>query len=251
MIDSVLHIDWNEFHFLRPRFLWLFLLLAVLLIIGLLVVREEVRWKRNIATHLRPFVIKKGSETMKRWMQLITFLVLSIAVVGLAGPSWEKYEQPERILETPLVILLDLSQSMMATDLQPNRLERAKFKISDLLEADPRLRVALVGFSGTAHTLVPLTNDYRIVESNLKGITTGILPFQGSDLESGLILADSIMKKTEAPGIVLLISDGFDESVFELLQTRAIQGNTRIEILPMGTATGSEFPSLGSSRFVR
>ncbi len=251
MIDSVLNIDWNEFHFLRPQFLWLLLPLAVLLIIGLIVVREQVRWKRHIAAHLRPFVIKKGSEAMKRWMQVITFLVLSIAVVGLAGPSWEKYELPERILETPMVILLDLSQSMMATDLQPNRLERAKFKISDLLEADPMLRVALVGFAGTAHTLVPLTNDYRIVESNLKGITTAILPFPGSDLEAGLTLADSLMRVTEAPGTILLISDGFDEEVFGQLQNLAIQGNTRIEILPMGTAAGSEFPSMGSSRYVR
>jgi Ca-activated chloride channel family protein len=251
MIDSLLNIDWNEFHFLRPQFLWLILPLALILIVGLIVVREPVGWKRHIAIHLRPFVIKKGSEVMKRWMQLITFLVLSIAVVGLAGPSWEKFEQPERILETPMVILLDLSQSMMATDLQPNRLERAKFKISDLIEANPRVRTALVGFAGTAHTLVPLTNDYRIVESNLKGITTGILPFQGSDLEAGLILADSLMKVTEAPGTLLLISDGFDEEVFEQLQDLAIQGNTRIEILPMGTAVGSEFPALGSSRYVR
>ena len=251
MIDSLLNIDWNEFHFLRPQFLWLLLPLALILIVGLIVVREQVRWKRHIAIHLRPFVIKKGSEVMKRWMQLITFLVLSIAVVGLAGPSWEKFEQPERILETPMVILLDLSQSMMATDLQPNRLERAKFKISDLIEANPRVRIALVGFAGTAHTLVPLTNDYRIVESNLKGITTGILPFQGSDLEAGLTLADSLMKVTEAPGTLLLISDGFDEEVFEQLQNLAIQGNTRIEILPMGTAVGSEFPAQGSSRYLR
>ena len=251
MIDSLLNIDWNEFHFLRPQFLWLLLPLALILIVGLIVVREQVRWKRHIAIHLRPFVIKKGSEAMKRWMQLITFLVLSIAVVGLAGPSWEKFEQPERILETPMVILLDLSQSMMATDLQPNRLERAKFKISDLIEANPRVRIALVGFAGTAHTLVPLTNDYRIVESNLKGITTGILPFQGSDLEAGLTLADSLMKVTEAPGTLLLISDGFDEEVFEQLQNLAIQGNTRIEILPMGTAVGSEFPAQGSSRYLR
>jgi Ca-activated chloride channel family protein len=251
MIDNVLNIDWNEFHFLRPQFLWLLLPLALILIIGLIVVREQVRWKRHIAAHLRPFVIKKGSEAKKRWMQLITFLVLSIAVVGLAGPSWEKYEQPERILETPMVILLDLSQSMMATDLQPNRLERAKFKITDLIEANPRVRIALVGFAGTAHTLVPLTNDYRIIDSNLKGITTGILPFPGSDLEAGLTLADSLMKVTEAPGTILLISDGFDEDVFEPLQNVAIQGNTRIEVLPMGTAAGSEFPALGSSRYVR
>lgn len=251
MIESVLNIDWNEFHFLRPQFLWLLVPLALILIVGLIVVREQVNWKRHIAVHLRPFVIKKGSETMKRWMQLITFLVLSIAVLSLAGPTWEKFEQPERILETPMVILLDLSQSMMATDLQPNRLERAKFKISDLIEANPKVRTALVGFAGTAHTLVPLTSDYRILESNLKGITTKILPFPGSDLEAGLTLADSLMKVTEAPGTILLISDGFDQDVFEQLQGLAIQGNTRIEILPMGTAAGSEFPALGSSKYVR
>ena len=245
MIESVLNIDWNEFHFLRPKFLWLLLPLAFLLIVGLIVVREQVRWKRHIAVHLRPFVIKKGSETAKRWMQLSTFLALSFAVLALAGPSWEKFEQPERILETPMVILLDLSQSMMASDLQPNRLERAKFKISDLIEADPKVRTALVGFSGTAHTLVPLTNDYRIIEATLKGITTKILPYLGSDLGAGLKLADSLMKVTEAPGTILLLSDGFDEAVFEQLQQLAIQGNTRIEILPMGTAIGSEFPVLG------
>jgi Ca-activated chloride channel family protein len=126
---------------------------------------------------------KKGSERLKIVMQVLSFFIISIAVFGLAGPTWKKIELPEKILETPLIILLDLSQSMMTDDIQPNRLERAKFKISDFLEANPKVRVGLVGFSGTAHTLVPLTKDYKIIESYLKNITTNVLPFQGTDLE--------------------------------------------------------------------
>jgi Ca-activated chloride channel family protein len=82
---------------------------------------------------------------------------------SLAGPTWKKIELPGQELETPLVILLDLSQSMLSDDLQPNRLERAKFKISDLVGHHPQARAALIGFAGTAHTIVPLTRDYEII----------------------------------------------------------------------------------------
>ncbi len=251
MIESLLHINWEEFHFLRPKFLWLLVPLSVLFVFGLVLVQDQIKWKKNIAPHLRPFVIKKGSEAVKRWWQCIAFIVLSIAILGLSGPSWEKYEQPERTLETPMVILLDLSQSMMAADLQPNRLERAKFKITDFLKANPRVRVALIGYSGTAHTLVPLTNDYRIIEANLKGISTAILPYPGSDLEAGLRLSDSVFSTSEAPGTLLLLSDDFNEETFSLLQNYVNNGEVQVEILPMGTPSGAQVPAFGSSKPLR
>jgi len=251
MIKELQHIDWSAFHFLRPEFLWLFLPLAVIFILGLFSLNEQVKWKRFIAPHLRKYVIIKGSESVRRWMLLSTVLVMGIAIVALSGPTWEKIELPDRILETPMVILLDLSPSMMADDLQPNRLERAKFKIQDLLDADPRVRIALVGFAGTAHTIVPLTNDYRIINENLKGIDLSIMPFPGSDLEAGLRLADSLMLVTEAPGTILLMGDDFDEGSFDLLQSVVNTTNSTIQILPMGTPAGAEVPVLGSSRSMR
>jgi len=114
MFEDVLHVDWDVFHFLRPEFLWALLPIAIILIIGLLGIRDEVQWKKHIAPHLRSFMIKKGSERLKVVMLIASFFIVSFAVLGLAGPTWKKIELPERILETPLIILLDLSQSMMA-----------------------------------------------------------------------------------------------------------------------------------------
>ena len=244
-------IDWEAFHFLRPHFLWLLTPLVLVLILGLLGIREQVAWKKYIAPHLRPYMIRKGNEWIRGYMQVLAFLVLLIAVLGMAGPTWKKIELPEKILETPLVIALDLSQSMMATDLQPNRLERAKFKINDLLQANPKARIALVGYAGTAHTLVPLTRDYKILDAHLKSINTRMLPFPGSDLSSALSLSDSLVTATEAPGTLLLITDDFNEENFQLLQEYTANGNMKVEVIPMGTLAGAAVPQLGSKRPMR
>ena len=161
MIDAIQNIDWSQFHFLRPGFLWLFLPLAIILILSLISAREDVKWKKVIAPHLRPYVIKKGSESLKKWMQIVLVFILSLGTLGVAGPTWEMAEIPDKKLETPAVIALDLSQSMLATDIQPTRLERAKFKIKDLLAENPKARIALVGYAGSAHTIVPLTRDLK------------------------------------------------------------------------------------------
>lgn len=242
MFDDLFPIDWAAFHFLRPNFLWLILPVAVVLIIGLLSFRQEIRWKAIIAPHLRPYVIQKGSEKIKLWMYLSGFVALSLGVLALAGPTWKKVELPGQELETPMVILLDLSQSMLAEDLQPSRLERAKFKIHDLLKHNPQARAALIGFAGTAHTIVPLTDDYDIILSHIDGLSPSVMPFPGSDLEAALLLADTVMSVTDAPGTVLILSDDFEEEQFSLLQTYTQNSGNKVEILAMNTEMGSEVP---------
>ncbi len=243
MDDGFLHINWEEFHFLRPQLLWLLIPALLSFIIALVGLRETVRWKDVIAPHLRPFMIKKGSERIKKWMHLALFVCVSVAIMGASGPSWRKIEEPEKILETPLVILLDLSQSMMATDIQPTRLERAKFKIQDFLEAKPGALTALIGYAGTAHTIVPLTRDYNIIKSHIKTLSPDVMPFPGSDLEKALILADTIASRTEAPGNVLLISDDFTETSFGHIQNFVINTNNQVTIMPMNTVGGANVPA--------
>ena len=108
MEDSLLHINWEDFHFLRPQLLWLLIPVLILMVIGLFGLRESIKWKAVIAPHLRPFMIQKGSDQIKKWMHIGLFLVLSMAVLGSAGPTWRQIELPEKVLETPFVILLDL-----------------------------------------------------------------------------------------------------------------------------------------------
>lgn len=251
MSEDILYINWQEFHFLRPQLLWLLLLAFMSLIIALAGLREKVRWKDVIAPHLRPFMIKKGSERIKKWMHLALFVCVSLAIIGASGPTWRKIEEPEKILETPLVILLDLSQSMMAQDIQPNRLERAKFKIQDFLEAKPGARTALIGFAGTAHTIVPLTRDYKIIKSHIKTLSPAVMPFPGSDLEKALVLADTITSGSKAPGNILLISDDFTETSFVQIQNFVISTNNKVVILPINTISGANIPSGRQNQLVK
>ncbi len=251
MADNILHISWENFHFLRPLFLWLLLPAFAVLLIGLSGLSVQAKWKKFIAPHLRPYVIQKGREGKMKWMQSGLFIYLSIVIVGAAGPTWKKIEVPGKTLETPLVIALDLSQSMMATDIQPNRLGRAKFKITDLLVANPRARVALVGYAGTAHTIVPLSSDYKIIQSHLDGLSPQMMPYPGTNLEAALVLVDTIIRVTTAPATLLLITDDFTDEVFNLLQRFVNQGKTKVEIMPMSTATGANVPSPGSNKLMR
>lgn len=242
-MDELFPIVWSDFHFLRPQFLWGFAGVVLILGLGLLNVRENASWKKHIAPHLRPYVISKGSNTVKVVMQFLQALALSSAVLGLAGPTWKKVQLPGQILETPMVILLDLSQSMMAEDIQPSRLERAKFKINDLLDEKPGARIALVGYAGTAHTIVPLTRDYKIMKNHIETLSPKVMPFRGSDLESALVLADTLMNITTAPGSVIIFSDDFVSSDFDVIQNFTSQTQHTVGIMPMNTPGGADVPA--------
>ncbi len=256
-MTDIFPIIWGDFHFLRPQFLWGFVGVGVILILGLLSTRENARWKKHIAPHLRPFVISKGSRTTKIVLQLIQAIALSCAVLALAGPTWKKVQLPGQILETPMVILLDLSQSMLATDIQPTRLERAKFKISDLLDSKPGARISLVGFAGTAHTIVPLTRDYKIIKNHVETLSPKVMPFRGSDVQKALDMADTLMSVTTAPGTVLIFSDDFDNQDFEVIQNfleplkSTTPSRNKIEIMPMNTPSGADVPAYSGGGFLK
>lgn len=240
MLEGLTPIDWEKFHFLRPEFLWLFAPLFGWLIISVLSIRQEMTWKKVIAPHLRKYVIRKGSGRLKIWMQVMLFISISFGVVAISGPTWKQIEVPGQELETPLVILLELSESMLEKDLQPSRLERAKFKLTDFLKADPQARAALVGFAGTAHTIIPLTRDYNLILSHTDGLSPSVMPLKGSDLAGAMTLADTLTKVTDAPGTILIITDDITEDSFDFIQNYVAESDNKIEILPMLSLGGSE-----------
>lgn len=242
MIDF-LHKDlFGDFHLIRPIFLWALAPIFLVILLFLFSLKEEIKWKKNIPVHLRPFMIIKGNQTKEIIWKIILFITLISGVFGLAGPTWKKIEIPGKTLETPLVLILDLSQSMMATDIQPNRLERAKFKITDLIKANPGARMALVGFAGTAHVILPLTNDYSLIESHINQLSPSIMPYYGSDLEAGIDKAFELSSVTKAPATFIILSDDFDESTFEMLKNKTQDSLVRLEIIPFNSFAGSEIP---------
>jgi len=251
MFESFLPINWSEFHFIRPQLLWLLLPVFLILVIGLLGLRQNVKWRTVIAPHLRPFMIRRGSEWFKAWMQFLLFLACTIGVIAVSGPTWKRVETPDQQLETPMVILLDLSQSMLCTDIKPTRMERAKFKIIDLLENNPKVRISLIGYAGSAHTIVPLTSDYAIIESHLIGLSPKVMPLRGSNLNAALELADATLNTSKAPGNILLFSDDFDTQSLLAVQQHLDTTKTHLDIMPMNTISGADVPSFTGKGFLK
>ena len=174
----------ESFHFLRPQ--WLLVLVPTL---GFyIVVRRsspEHQLRRVIAPHLLQHLkVSGGSGLIFRPLHLITML-LALGALALAGPTWERERSPFAEDTAPLVIALDLSLTMNAIDVQPSRLERSKQKIRDLLAIREGARTALLAYAGTAHTVLPLSDDASIFETFLSALQTNVMPVEGSDTGRG------------------------------------------------------------------
>lgn len=240
--NEIARFNAEQFHWLRPLWLWAF---APALSVALLVFfsfKEKNKWQKIIAPALRPFMITQEKRNAITF-PLITYVgIISIGILALAGPTWSKQEVPGAKTEAVLMIALDASLSMMTEDLQPNRLERAKYKINDLLDANPGSKVSLYAYSGTAHTVVPMCTDYKLIKHHLESISPGIMPVQGSNLQHLLQLADSSLLKIKAPSTLLIVSDVIKQEHLPILTQFVDHSPHQIELLAMATAQGGQIP---------
>lgn len=241
-IKDILSFDTELFHFLRPDWLWAFIPVVLISILVLVSSQENQKWKNVISPALRPYMFTKEKRSAVFSPLLSFILITTLGVLGLAGPTWSKVEVPGAKSEAVLMIAMDASLSMMAEDIQPNRLERAKFKIRDLLEANPGSRVSLYAYSGTAHTVVPMCSDYRLVEHHLESIYPGIMPVQGTKLEMMLSIADTTLRSVKAPSTLLIVTDAIEDHHITHLKSFVDNSPHSIEILAMATPQGAQIP---------
>ena len=196
MADLGLYAD---FHFLRP--LWLLTCVPAFLL--WLLIRFgaslERRWRRIIAPHLLAH-LKVGKEQRWRFRPLHLILLLMIlGAIGAAGPTWQREASPFAEDTAPLVIALDLSTSMNAIDIQPTRLERTKQKIRDLVSLRTGSRTALIAYAGSAHTVLPFSDDPSLFETFLSALSTQIMPVDGQDPSKALDLAQEMLSSEPVP----------------------------------------------------
>jgi len=197
----------DEFHFIRP--LWLLLFVPALLIAyGLWRLQDHTaEWRQIIDQQLlEHLVVGESARHRIRPLHLLlaTWLICTIA---LAGPSWRLEPSPFADDEAGLIILLKVSESMLASDVQPTRLERAKHKISDLLELREGSSTGLIVYSGSAHLVMPLTRDDRIISTMIEDLTPDLMPEDGDALVEALQQAEQALAKSGVPGSVLVIAD--------------------------------------------
>ncbi len=243
MLTDWFHIDTDLFHFLRPQWLWLFIPVGMLVFLGLWGRKSKQIWQKAIASHLRPFMIIKGNRFATTGPLMVFSVVSSLMILSAAGPTWKKVDVPGAKSEAILLVALDLSPSMLVDDVSPNRLERAKFKIRDLLEANPGSKVGLMVYAGTAHQVVTPCVDYKLITYQLESLSPGIMPAAGTNLRAALAMADTMLSRTEAPSTLFLVTDNLEQGDAGLIGAFASQTGNGVEILALATLQGGRIPA--------
>jgi Ca-activated chloride channel family protein len=205
----------SNFEFVNPDFFWLLLMLPLLLI--------WFFWKRSQQTAVLKISSLKGFDTSKNWLAkvrpllfILRLIVLTLIIVAMARPR--TVDESTRIKTTKgidIVIAIDVSASMLARDLKPNRLEALKKVASRFILARPNDRLGLVEYAGESYTKTPLTSDKNIVLSSLKGIKYNTIITGGTAIGMGLATAVNRLKESRAKGkVIILLTDGVNNSGF-------------------------------------
>jgi Ca-activated chloride channel family protein len=164
-------------------------------------------WRGVIADHLLPHLLADGG-TRRRIQPMHLLLPLwLLATLALSGPTWQHEPAPFADDEAVLVIVIAVTPTMLAQDIQPSRLQRAAQKVHDLLAHRPGTRTALVAYAGSAHLVMPLTRDADLITRFVADLSPAIMPMEGDAPAEALTLAAEQLRKFGLRGSILLITD--------------------------------------------
>lgn len=232
----------SQFHWLRS--LWL-LGIPCALFIGAYLMRgrsQNSQWSKLINPQLLPHLLLGKISKQQRWPIVMLMIGLILACLAMAGPSWEKLPQPIHKTESALVILYDMSPSMLAEDLKPSRLVRSRLKLIDLLKQRQEGLTALIAYAGEAHTVTPLTDDTDTISSLLPSLSPEVMPMSGSNTEMAFDQALTLFKDSGvSQGDILLVTDGVTINAQQYLRRKLPLG-FRLSILGVGTEAGAPIP---------
>lgn len=234
----------TDFHFLRPWWLLALLPLATLLW-ALRRRRGDGNWREFCDPALLPHILIEAPGLSGRRPLWLAGLAGALAVLALAGPVWERLPAPVFRNLSALVVVLDLSPAMEATDLKPNRIALARFKIEDLLRARKDGQTALVGYAGDAFTVTPLTDDAATIAAQLAVLAPGLMPVQGERADLGLGAAARLLAQAGLrAGDVLLVAGSAGEGG-EAAAAKLRADGYRVSVLGVGTSEGAPIPLAG------
>ena len=237
-----------EFHFIRPW--WLLLFPAGAWLIWRLARGSATAglWQAWVDEALQPLVLRVADSALRgsRWLLSGAWAACALAVLALAGPTWERLPVPAVRSSEALVVVLDLSRSMDVGDVEPSRLVRAKLKLLSMLQRRDSGQTGLVVFSAHAFTVTPLTTDTRTIAALVSSLSSDIMPSQGSYPEAGIGRAAQLLRQAAASrGEILLVSDsGVSPGALELARELRSEGMT-LHVLAVGTAQGGPIPQAG------
>jgi Ca-activated chloride channel family protein len=225
---------------------WFDAFLLVPLLAGLFVRNEMLRnylLGKLVAARLLPQLAASTSTPRRRWKYGLALAGLACVIAAMTEPrfGYQVVQTHRRGLD--LMIAIDTSRSMLSTDVQPDRLSRAKFAAQDLIDSLDGVRVGLIAFAGTAFVEAPLTIDYSAVENSVNALDTNTIPRGGTNIASAIREAAEAFGKGESTHRALvLFTDGEELEDDAVQAAKDVSGQFRIFTVGMGTAAGSLIP---------
>ena len=235
----------TNFHFLRP--MWLLAVFPLALLLWHLArARDPLRrWRALCDEALLPHVLVLEGLQAGRGLPVMGVAGV-LTILALAGPTWQEAPQPVYRDQAALVVLLDLSLSMSTRDVVPSRLDRARYRIRDLLAARRGGQTALVAFAAQAFTVTPLTDDIETIRSQLAVLEPGVMPRQGSNVTAALEHGLGLLRQAGfQDGDLLLITDGIREADRSGVSALMAQSGARLSVLGVGSEAGGPVPQAG------
>jgi Ca-activated chloride channel family protein len=238
------------FNFEHKEYLLLLFILPVLIGIYIL---YQFRRRRDIKKMGNPEIISLLMPDYSSFRNYLKFLLLLLSVglivIAVAGPRFGSKLSIVKHEGIDIIIALDVSNSMLAEDIKPNRLERAKQELSRLLDKLENDRIGLIVFAGEAYTQIPVTNDYLSAKMFISGVSTEMVTRQGTAIGEAIDLAiRSFNSESKAGKAILVISDGENhEGGLSESCKKAADRNIKIFTIGMGLSQGVRIPASGNS----
>jgi len=234
------------FRFAHPTYLYGLLLIPLLVAVFLLL---NWRRKRQLSAYGDPQLLQDlmpdVSEAREWWHFVLQMLSLTLCFLMLAGPQFGSKIEKRKRQGVELIIAQDVSKSMLAQDILPNRMEKSKQTLSKLIDELVNDRVGLIVFAGEAYTQLPITADYVSAKMFLSSISTDMVPIQGTAIGSAIDLAlRSFGPESEAGRAVIVITDGenHESNAVERAKAAYEQG-VRVHVVGMGSTKGAPIPT--------
>jgi len=228
-----------------PIYLWMLLIIPILVLVRFIVWQKR---KRNLRKFGDPSLLKEMMPDVSKYRPTIKFClllsVITILIFMIARPQVGSKISHEKREGIEVLIALDISNSMLAQDVIPSRLEKSKLLIEDLVDHFTNDKVGLVVFAGDAFVQLPITNDYVSAKMFLQNINPSLITTQGTDLARAISLSQSCFTQREHIGrAIIVITDGEDHEGGALEVAReAYKKGINVFILGVGTSKGAPIP---------
>jgi len=245
------------FRFENPEFLYALIAVPFILVIWLIILKaQKKKWNMFGEIDLVERLMPNVSYKLKNWKFIFFLIAISSLMIGIANPQiGSKLEKVQR-KGIDIIIAVDISNSMLAEDIKPNRLTRAKRSISKLVDNLEGDRIGIIVFAGKAYTQLPITTDYSAAKMFLSTVNTDFISTQGTSIASAIEMGRETFKNAyennkdaERNKAIIVITDGEDHEEGAIEEAKnAKEEGIKVYTIGMGTIKGAPIPKYSGSR---